>query len=214
MMDSLPQELLTDGSPFDIASSMLQTDVTFAPVAQPVLSNISSPTYRPSLDFVVDAKFEEALFQTVNVDTGAISSVPSMTTNIEPRTAHSRRRKGQPQKLTLIYCDLDSCDDNNIALSVVTDDGDMQVATVPNLTNSSELCINVSTDALDKQMAKSVDIDSQLKAADEEFRCETCNVVLHSKSKWKSHVRTHRAKKDLKCNVCGTMAALRLLTIS
>lgn len=110
---------------------------------------------------------------------------------IDTRSTHARRRKGQPQKLVF---DLDD------------------TGAVPNLTNSSELCVDHSFDLVVKTIGQPTiesDIDTSgvspsTSDLTDEFTCDCCGAAFPTKSKLRSHCRTHGDKKaDLKCKICG-----------
>ncbi|KAI1303113.1 Zinc finger protein [Halotydeus destructor] len=200
-IESLHHEIL-DESAFDIASSMIQSDLSFN--SQSALSALGSPSFRNTgLDYS-DAKLDEdILFQS--------SSNCDISVGVCNNTRLRRRKASQPQRL--VYCDLDFLAEDftqPINAGSVTDPlefSDLNSSVNSEISNTnSEIVLESASNAGCNQILELASHSSPepLSATDEEYRCDVCDAICPTKTKLKNHKRSHVKGKDkLSCEICG-----------
>lgn len=203
LTDSLSHDIMNE-SAFDIANSMIQSDLSLG-ASHSVLSTIGSPNYRSHpLDFG-DAKLDDDdLFHAVTGGDVTMSQCNGMSTRLR------RRKASQPQRL--VYCDLDySGQDDFNSLETLGDKCPFGLPliteqTVHNLTGGTTVFdTNHTIEKVDQEVIEQTvqlhqDVVSEQPTAN--FLCKVCDTLWTTKSRLRSHQRSHGEKKSFQCDIC------------
>jgi hypothetical protein len=213
-MESIANDIMN--SPFDIANSMIHSDITDAinlGQTRDVLvddtnsDGDSSYHQTANIEYTVDNRLvvsvedEESFNELVQHVTNGSDVLNDVSASVCVSTRMRRRKATQPQRL--VYCDLDfnineeqnfNNLENGINNQIINDNNneDPNQYTIEMRCEDQESTDEIALSSLETQETETFNSGSKKNKG---FECEICKSVWNSKTRLRCHYRTHGASK-------------------